>query len=67
MIRGEATRIPQQEVAGGISQLRHRISNRYLGAAYTSPIESTEDSDMWSAFRITPQQCIALKQKHTQD
>ena len=61
MIRGEATEIPQDEIPGGIDTLRHRISSRYLGGEFTSH-DSTTYSSGWSAFRISPQRIIALKQ-----
>ncbi len=63
MIRGEAKLIPHQDIDGGIQNLRHRISARYLGAAQTLQTEQNPDSHAWSAFRVTPQQCIALQEK----
>ncbi|TFG71578.1 MAG: hypothetical protein E4H27_04310 [Anaerolineales bacterium] len=62
MIRGEASPIPDQDIAGGIQNIRHRISARYLGAAQI-PADNNLNAQAWSAFRITPQQCIALQEK----
>jgi DNA-binding IclR family transcriptional regulator/nitroimidazol reductase NimA-like FMN-containing flavoprotein (pyridoxamine 5'-phosphate oxidase superfamily) len=67
MVRGEAVRIPHNEIPGGINALRHRINQRYLGEEYTMTSELNTDTDVWSAFRITPHQTIALKQGQTED
>ena len=67
MIRGEATIINQDEIPGGIDNLRHRISTRYLGMVDARTSEFASDSSKWSAFRITPHQSIALQQKQSED
>ncbi len=63
MIRGEASLLPHHDIPGGIDNLRHRISTLYLGAAHALSTESVLNSTAWSAFRITPHQCIALREK----
>lgn len=63
MIRGEALYIPHDDIAGGINHLRHRIGARYLGAEQILPADNNPNSPTWSAFRITPHECIALQEK----
>jgi DNA-binding IclR family transcriptional regulator len=67
LIRGEAQHITQGTIKGGIEILRRRIQRRYLGNGHSLADLSASASAKWSAFRITPLTCVALKQRKSDD